>query len=593
MCITKKEFFMITFHQICKIIAFILLSQSILIAQTRESKFAGNWKGELKISNVSLRIVFHINETNGIINAVLDSPDQGAYGIEVDNVGIIGDSISLTITKIMGGFDGTLSADGKLLSGYWKQGGTRFKLDLEKDLNPEDDEPNPDEIDFIQIWEGRLKISAFNVRIVIKLFEDPNGNLSGFMDSPDQGVTNIPLSNVQITENNFSFDVPSIKGEYKSEIIADSNLARGSWSQAAGAYPLNLKKVKRQTEINRPQTPKPPFKYNSEEIEFQNKEAKIKLSGTFTYPEGEGSFPAVVLISGSGAQDRDETIFAHKPFFVIADCLTNNGIAVLRYDDRGTGESGGNFINATTEDFASDANAAVQYLLSRKEINKNKIGLIGHSEGGLIAPMLANKSDDISFIIMLAGPGLPGKDILAGQVKLILISEGEDESTADMIVDVNRKIYDVIIMENDSVKAHEKIKSIYKDFIQSLPEDKRDKPGVSDLDTDQFNLLLNPWFKYFLKYDPHPILEKITIPVLALNGTNDLQVPYKENLDAINRALQKAGNKNYKVMELSNLNHLFQTSETGAVREYGEIEETFSPAALKIISDWIHNIIKE
>lgn len=442
-------------------------------------------------------------------------------------------------------------------------------------------------------YEGKLKIQVQELRLVLKVLENEGGITTAKLDSPDQGAKDIPVSKIVITPDSLNFECAAIGAKYFGEIIKDSGYVKGNFTQGGMSLPLNLSKVDKPSEVKRPQLPIPPFPYISEDIIFENKELYIKLAGTLTFPQNGNSFPAVVLVSGSGPQDRDETLMNHKPFLVIADYLTRNGIAVLRYDDRGTAKSEGNFSAATTIDFASDAISAVEYLKTRKEINANKIGIIGHSEGGLIAPFTANQSDDISFIIMLAGPGVPGVDILKLQTELILRANGMEEVKIKEQVQSSSKAYQIIIDEPDSAKAYQKLKDLYKEEMSKLSDDEKAKPENSpEMFERTSRQILSPWFRLFLKFDPRPYLENLRIPVLALNGELDLQVEYKQNLPEIEKALKMGGNTKFTIKSLPGLNHLFQNAKTGAVSEYAKIEETISPEVLEIMSKWILETVK-
>lgn len=337
------------------------------------------------------------------------------------------------------------------------------------------------------------------------------------------------------------------------------------------------------------QEPTGPFSYYSENVTFENPTAKITLAGTLTLPAKAGNFPVVVLISGSGPQNRDEEILGHKPFLVISDYLTKKGIAVLRFDDRGCGKSTGNFMLATSEDFASDVSSAIDYLKTRKEINIKKIGLAGHSEGGIIAPMIASKSKDVSFMVLLAAPAIQLRKMMMIQDELIARAFGVPENEIATLKTINSEIYEMISVstDTDTLKAdltryadHEKVKNVP---VQLLP------PGMSREQylAAQISTLSSRWAQYLLKYDPAIALEKVKCPVLALNGAKDLQVTSRNNLAAIRNALIKGGNHKITTREFPRLNHLFQECETGSPAEYKRIEQTFSPAALSEMSDWI------
>jgi hypothetical protein len=318
-----------------------------------------------------------------------------------------------------------------------------------------------------------------------------------------------------------------------------------------------------------------PYPYREEEVTYENKPAAVTFAATLTIPEGKGPFPAVFLITGSGPQDRDEAILGHRPFFVLADYLTRKGIVVLRADDRGFGKSTGSFAAATTADFATDAEAAVAYLKTRGEVDAKKIGLIGHSEGGIIAPMVAARNSDVAFIVMMAGPGVPGDQILPEQHRLIAEANGTSPTQAEKDAAQEKKLLAYVESEKDDAVLD---KGLREKLAGAVPEAQL---GVA------VHQLTSPWMKFFLTYDPVPTLEKVKCPVLAINGEKDLQVPPKQNLPPIRKALAASGNKNYEVDELPGLNHLFQTATTGSVNEYAEIEETMSPVAMEKMASWI------
>lgn len=337
----------------------------------------------------------------------------------------------------------------------------------------------------------------------------------------------------------------------------------------------------------RPQHPQKPYPYGEEDVTYENKPAGIKIAATLTLPRGKGRFPAVLLITGSGQQDRDETILGHKPFLVLADYLTRRGIAVLRADDRGIGgTSAGDLMNATTADFAQDVTVGVRYLKSRKEIDPKRIGLLGHSEGGIIAPIVAARNPrDVAFIVMLAGSGVTGEEVLYRQGELILKAEKQSEQIVAAQRKLQERMFAVIKNEKDRKLAEPKLREAAKSSFVDFPEPQRNALQASiEAQVRMFNL---PWTRYFVTYDPAIALRYVQCPVLALNGERDLQVPPKENLEAIAKALKAAGNKDVTVKLLPKLNHLFQTCETGALSEYARIEETMAPEALRLIADWI------
>jgi len=411
------------------------------------------------------------------------------------------------------------------------------------------------------------------------------------LDVPAQGAVNLPLGRVAFKDDTLTVDAPMINGQYQAVFSGDSTLT-GTWTQLGRKYPLDLKKNAAPVTFNRPQEPVKPYPYKEEEVTFRNSVENFDLAGTLTLPEGPGPFPAVVLITGSGQEDRNETVFAHKPFLVIADYLTRNGIAVLRYDDRGVGGSKGNAANATSLAFADDAAAAVSYLLGRPEINSKKIGLAGHSEGGLIAPIVASKNNNIAFIVSLAGPGVSGYDILSKQTRDILAASGSSEKEIEEAWATNSNLFKIIMAQPDQRKAAKEAMEWYSKDLDSkglTPDERRDKMAAFAQGIGQVN---NPWMRYFLSTDPAVFWKEVKCPVLALNGDKDLQVNNEQNLPAIKAAVISGGNKKVKTVILPGHNHLFQHCTTGAPEEYTTIEETFSPEALDIITNWIKKTVK-
>ncbi len=440
-------------------------------------------------------------------------------------------------------------------------------------------------------WTGTLKIQTIELDLVFNIKKNGT-DYSASMDSPDQGATGIPVKTVLINGDSIQMEIPEIGMVYKGKQTA-TELIKGSFSQRGQGFDLDLKKgASAQKEISRPQEPKPKFNYKIEDVVFENKVAQVKLSGTLTLPHGKGPFPTIVLVSGSGPQDRDETIFGHKPFWVLADYFTQKGYAVLRYDDRGTGKSTGDFDKATTVDFAQDALAAVHYLQTRKDIQKKKIGIIGHSEGGAIATMLAANEKGIGFVVMLAGPGLSGDQILLQQQELIAKGSGTPDSIIQKTLATNKQIFDVMRSTKDTATIRERVvlylNHAYKDGLLPHVEGQTKESIVAAYCSE----LLTPWLINFVQYDPQPDLQKIKIPALALIGAKDHQVLAKYNIPALQSAFEKSGNTKAKAMELENLNHLFQEATTGMPQEYGNIEQTFSPAAMQIILDWLNLNVK-
>jgi pimeloyl-ACP methyl ester carboxylesterase len=335
---------------------------------------------------------------------------------------------------------------------------------------------------------------------------------------------------------------------------------------------------------SRPQEPKGPFPYAIEEVVFKNTTANITLSGTLTIPAtGSKRYPAVILISGYGAQNRDAEWNGHKPFLVLADHLTRLGIAVLRYDDRGSGKSTGDYYSSTSQDFAGDVESAINFLRSRSEIDT--IGLIGHSDGAMIAPMVATRSSDVDFIIMLGAPGIIGSELMVSRLELMERKLGKTAEEIERSKNYMQRLVKTVVDANDVKNALERFVSETKDQIPNdqIPLGMTREEFISR----QVWMLSSPWFKFYFTYDPAPTLEKVTCPVLVLTGENDVQAPSRINLPTIRQALSVGQNPDATVKELKKLNHMFQESQTGMLEEYNSLDETFSPLALREISEWI------
>ena len=438
-------------------------------------------------------------------------------------------------------------------------------------------------------WNGVLQLPGNDLHVVFHVTENVSGGYTSTMDSPDQGVKGIPVTKTTFVEKVITFEITPMKISYTGTIEEEEIF--GTFTQGGHEFSLNLdRKEVANVALNRPQEPKPPFPYKSEEVKFKNTIDDVTLAGTLTFPEGKGKFPAVVLITGSGPQNRDEEIVGHKPFLVISDYLTRNGIAVLRYDDRGIAGSTGNFDEANSADFSNDVEAAVEYLKTRKEIQKSQIGLIGHSEGGMIAPMVSARNKDVAFIVLLAGTGVKGSEILLSQQKAMFKSAGLSDEEATQRISTTKALFDII---SNSASNH--LDRDLNDYIEKLVAIQGGE--TQDMSTREYiemqlQEISTPWMCYFIKHDPAPVLSKVKVPVLALNGGKDMQVQPKLNLPAIQKALTEGGNKKVTVKEYPNLNHLFQEASTGFPDEYFKIEQTFSPEVLKDMGDWIKLLVK-
>lgn len=434
-------------------------------------------------------------------------------------------------------------------------------------------------------WNGNLEVQPGRKILFIFQISNVAGKMETEISIPSQGIKGIKPVLTTLDRGTLFIDAANVGFKYSGSFNQNSSLIEGIFQEGLNKVPLTLsKEIIVDIKLNRPQEPIKPYPYDEEEVRIENKKDKIILAGTLTLPKTSiKNPPVVILISGSGPQDRDESFAGHKPFLVLADYLTRNGIAVLRYDDRGFGSSTGDFSNATTADFANDVLSVIDFLNKRKDINTAKIGLIGHSEGAIIAPMVANTSKDIAFIVMLAGTGILGKEVSLTQAIDYRNFAVPDEQQYRTYVKNAIEIA-------SSDKEHELIKSELTTFYQNsailasmLPADANKEEFIENLVATR----TTPWIKYFYNYNPATEIKKLNIPAFVLYGGNDTQVPPKYHLEPVKKALSDSKSKDYEVVLLERLNHLFQESKTGHISEYTQIEETFAPKALQMILSWV------
>jgi pimeloyl-ACP methyl ester carboxylesterase len=442
---------------------------------------------------------------------------------------------------------------------------------------------------FEGVWWGTLQAGAQRLRVVFRLQRDADGQLRGTIDSLDQAATGIPISEITVEGNTIRVRSDAVQGEFVGTLSDDGKQVAGVWKQGGQELPLTLTRGEPPTP-KRPQEPKPPFPYRTEEVRIPHLKERFELAGTLTLPDGKPPFPAIVFFTGSGAQNRDQEIFGHKPFLLLADYLTRAGYATLRMDDRGVGGSGGDMRTATTLDFADDALSGVRYLQKRKEIDRKRIGLLGHSEGALVCAIAAAKAPrEVAFLIMLAGTGVPGEQILYRQAELMSRKAGLAEPLIERNRALQQRVFEILKRERDDAKAQD---AIYEAMLQSLGAGANLPENQKAALRAQAANYISPWFRTFITLDPAPYLRKVRCPVLALNGELDLQVDPEQNLPVIERALREGGNKRITIRRLPNLNHLFQKARTGLITEYTEIEETFNPNALEAIRKWLDETVR-
>ncbi len=437
-------------------------------------------------------------------------------------------------------------------------------------------------------YKGAVIVAGMNIEMTVR-FRTESDSIKGSADM--QGQKDLPL--IQIKYNppalNFVLPNPNEKNNayFEGTVYADS--IAGNFKQAVYSGIFFLKPSTEETQKDT--TPKVVLPYKEEEVTFTN--GSELFSGTLTIPNKQGKHPAVVMITGSGPQDRNEEILGFKIFGIIADHLTKNGIAVLRYDDRNVGKSKGTDVSkSTTADFADDAIEAVKFLKTRSDINPLQIGLFGHSEGGIVAPLAASKFSDIAFIVLMAGTSVNGRDIILEQSKLIMTANGEPDSNITASLDYTRKIMDTVANNGDMTELKKELK---QEFIKSYDELSDDmKKSITNKEEyaesqaegtiKSFNSI---WMKYFLTYDPAPALEKVKCPVLALFGELDLQVPPSQNEEPMKQALMKSGNKDFTIKLMPKANHLFQEATNGSPNEYGKLKKDFAQGFLDAITSWI------
>ena len=445
------------------------------------------------------------------------------------------------------------------------------------------------------VWHGALTIQGMKLRLDFNIVKKDSA-YSATMDSPDQSAFGIPMTSVTYANQELVLTLDAAKIIYKARL--ENEVLKGEFTQAGNSLPLEMTRNIIEKKVDKkPQDPKLPVPYSEEEVFFFNQSANVKLAGTLTYPKLKPNytqqFPAIVLISGSGPQNRDEELLGHKPFLVLADYFTRKGYAVLRFDDRGTGKSTGDFSLATTEDFASDVESAVKFMQHHFVVNPTKIGLMGHSEGGVIAPIVAaNPSNSIAFIVLLAGTGIKGDSLLLLQQALIAKAEGMNPALLKENQQLNRDLFQLVNLKKKEKALNTAVNTYFEQHTFSMELLAETGQTSSEFQQALRAQLLNPWMRYFLRLDPQIALKKVTCPVLAINGSKDLQVPAEQNIPAIKAAVESNGNKHVTVEILPNLNHLFQTCKTGSLSEYATIEETFSPDALNVIAKWLKKLVK-
>jgi pimeloyl-ACP methyl ester carboxylesterase len=548
-----------------------LMMALILASAARAQEAAGDWHGTLSVPTGDLRLAVTIKPaTAGGYEGSAVSIDQGGSGSALGDIKLDGQRLSFTIPAVKARYESRWDAAKQAWVGTFTQGSS-LPLTLVKGKVP----AGPVVAGLDGRWEGAMVLPTANLRFVLRVTTGAYGTIAG-LDVPDQLTYGLVISDLKRDGQKVTFSERRTSSTYAGTLSADGKSIDGAWTQrgVTRALPLALKPA---TVAKRPQTPTKPYPYREIEASIPSAPGVV-LAGTLTLPPGPGPFPAVAMITGSGAQDRDEALLGHKPFLVIADRLTRSGVAVLRYDDRGFAKSTGDFGKATIDDFAIDAEAASAWLRKQPGVDPARVGLIGHSEGGIIAPMVAARDPKVAFIVMIAGPGAPLSEVMRAQRVALGPAMGQaPESTAKQQAVVDKMLAAMRGSKNDA-EAEARALAV----LQANADGFAGTPEQLALIAKQFS---SSWIRGLMDYDPGPTLAKVRVPILAVNGSKDMQVPADQNLSAIRRATAK--NKDVSVVELPGLNHLLQTAPTGAAGEYADIEETVAPIALDTISNWV------
>jgi uncharacterized protein len=551
-------------------------------AATHPAPLEGDWSGVLQVGETQLHLVLHLSkDTHGEWHAAVDSLDQAVYGMEASKVTRSEDTLRFELTSVGAQFQGKILPDRKIIRGLWEQGGTGLPLRFEKRAVGAEERLTAGSVSKVEgTWQGAIETGNMRMRLQLHLSHDEKGQLTAAVDSLDQGIQGIPASHVTEQAGQVKFELPAFGAEYNGALNAAKNEIAGHWSQNGNLETLDFRRSDKILELRRPQNPAQPYPYKVEEVSFAAGDGKLALAATLTLPQGAGPFPAALLVGGSGPNDRDETIAGHKPFLVLADFLTKRGIAVLRYDKRGIAKSTGNYADATMENFTQDAQAAFGYLKSRKEVDVKRLGIIGHSEGGILGALVATRSNDLNWMVLLATPATTGERTLLRQSELIARAGGLAEEQITRSLEFDRKAYRAVREEKDAAALERRLRTLVEQsgLGAAMP------PAALQA---QIRMMSSPWFREFLDYDPAPALEKLKCPVLALSGDRDLQVDSTENVPLLRKAYESSGNKDFMVVEIEGVNHLFQKAQSGSPALYGAIEETIAPEILTAVGNWV------
>jgi pimeloyl-ACP methyl ester carboxylesterase len=557
-------------------------SSNKTVTATPATPLEGDWSGTLQVGETELQLVLHLSQgAQGEWHAKLDSLNQAVYGMDASKVTRDEDTLTVEIASVGAKFAGKLQPDRRTIRGVWEQGGAGLPLKFEKRAAGASRSAAANAVSKAEgTWQGAIEVTNMRMRLQMHVSHDDQGKLLASLDSLDQGIQGIPASRVAEKNGELTFAIPAFQAEYRGTLSVSNNELSGDWAQNDTIEKLDFRRSDQPLELRRPQNPAKPYPYNVEEVSFPAGGGKITLAGTLTIPQGAGPFAAAVLVGGSGPSDRDETTAGHKPFLVLADQLTRKGIVVLRYDKRGIAQSTGNYDQATMEDFAGDARAALNYLKARKDVDPKRVGIIGHSEGGILAAQIAAKADDLDWLVLLATPATNGERTLLRQSELVARTGGLPEQQIARSQQFDRQAYAAVRQE----KTQAALEARLNDLIEKSGLNASMPPAALQA---QIRLMTTPWFREYLDFNPAPLIEKIKCPVLTLNGDRDLQVDADETVPLLRQAYEKSGNKDFTVLQIQGVNHLFQKAQSGSPALYGAIEETMAPEVQNAISGWV------
>ncbi|MFC0539668.1 alpha/beta hydrolase family protein [Pelagicoccus mobilis] len=576
----------------------LVLSVALTTSLSAALPEAGLWKGKINIPGSGLPIEVTLSESeSGEWSGTIDIPAQNLRGFTLSEVKVSDEGVGFAMQGVPGKptFFGKLDATGNSIEGDFSQGGQKLTFSLAKAVEgetaaiqavPEKGIPGEG---VTGDWLGVLSVPPVSLRLAVQVSGSASEGFSGSLVSLDQGSTKLDMDSVADSDGVFTFTINRVGGSFTGELSSDGSEIVGEWTQGGHTRPLTFLRVAEQVTLKRPQEPKGPFPYDEREVAFRNEVADISLGGTFVIPEGDGPFRTVIFFTGSGAQDRDESLMEHRPFAVLADALARRGIASLRFDDRGVGKSEGNLMEASVEDLAYDAIAAVRFLEGQREVDQDAIGMIGHSEGGLVGPVASTLEEQLDFLVLLAPPAEALDKLLTRQGSAALRLKGVSE---EIIARVEvASALDMTLIKDRSLDREALLAVLEdrkNDFLEDFSETELAAIGYThELYEQNIKVVTTRWFRELMRVDPAAYLEKLKVPTFALFAEKDFQVDAQVNAEIMRTSLEKAGLIEAKVLVRSGLNHLFQNCETGVLEEYGLIEETFDPATIVMIGDWV------